>query len=70
MVGRQMWINHHRLFTLIHRADQLLLVLNGLLLLGITFVPFPTALLAKYIERPGQRIAALVYSGTFTNILG
>src|SRR5690348_10117444 len=38
-----MWINHHRLFTLIRRSDNLLLVFNGLLLLGVTFVPFATA---------------------------
>ncbi|MFL5800940.1 MAG: TMEM175 family protein [Roseiflexaceae bacterium] len=60
-----MWINHHRLFTLIKRSDQMLLVLNSLLLLGITFVPFPTALLSEYIGEPDQQIAALVYSGTF-----
>ena len=60
-----MWINHHRLFTLIKRSDQMLLVLNSLLLLGITFVPFPTSLLAEYIGEPHQQTAALVYSGTF-----
>jgi uncharacterized membrane protein len=60
-----MWINHHRLFNLIKRSDQMLLVLNGLLLLGITFVPFPTALVAEYIGHPDERVAALVYNGTF-----
>lgn len=61
-----MWINHHRLFTLIRRSDNLLLVFNGLLLLGVTFVPFPTALLAEYIPRDGGQVAAAVYSGTYT----
>src|SRR5437870_10841579 len=28
-----MWINHHRLFTVIRRTDTLLLLFNGLLLL-------------------------------------
>jgi uncharacterized membrane protein len=60
-----MWINHHRLFNLIKRSDQLLLVLNGLLLMGITFIPFPTALLAEYIEQRDKHIAAMIYSGTF-----
>ena len=60
-----MWINHHRIFSQIKRVDQLLLVLNGLLLLCITFVPFPTALLAEYLGEPEQRTAALIYSGTF-----
>ena len=63
-----MWINHHRLFTLIRRADHTLLILNGLLLLGVTVVPFPTALLASALHRPDARVAALVYAGTFTAI--
>jgi uncharacterized membrane protein len=57
-----MWVNHHRLFTLIRRADHGLLLVNGLLLLGITVVPFPTSLLAEYINRPGQHAAAIVYT--------
>jgi uncharacterized membrane protein len=60
-----MWMNHHRIFGQIKRTDQMLLVLNGLLLLCITFVPFPTSLLAEYLGEPEQRTAALVYSGTF-----
>jgi uncharacterized membrane protein len=63
-----MWINHHRLFTLIKRSDQGLLVLNALLLLGVTVVPFPTALIAEYIKRPDAPVAALVYSGTYVFI--
>jgi len=61
-----MWINHHRLFTLIARTDSMLLVLNGLLLLGVTFVPFPTSILAEYLPRSGGHVAAMVYSGTYT----
>jgi uncharacterized membrane protein len=30
-----MWVNHHRLFTHIGRADDRLLFFNGLLLLGV-----------------------------------
>jgi uncharacterized membrane protein len=60
-----MWLNHHRVFNQIKRVDQMLLVLNGMLLLCITFVPFPTSLIAEYLGEPEQRTAALVYSGTF-----
>ncbi len=60
-----MWVNHHRLFTHIKRSDNNLLLLNLLLLLIIVFVPFPTALMAEYINQPDPRIAALLYSGTF-----
>ncbi len=66
-----MWTNHHRLFRYIRRSDHMLLLLNGLLLLFITLVPFPTRLLAEYLESPNradQRVAALVYNGTYVLI--
>ncbi len=59
------WLNHHRLFTLIKRTDTGLLLLNLLLLLIVVLIPFPTALLAEYITRPDLHTAALVYSGAF-----
>src|SRR3954447_20216694 len=37
-----MWMNHHRLFTYITKSDTTLMILNLLLLLGVTVVPFPT----------------------------
>ncbi len=60
-----MWINHHRMFTHIKRADTTLLSLNLLLLLLIVFVPFPTLLIADYVLVPGQHFAALLYSGIY-----
>ena len=60
-----MWINHHRLFTHIRKSDDVLLVLNLLLLLGVTVVPFPTAVLAEHLHGPERRIAALIYNATF-----
>lgn len=60
-----MWLNHHRLFTLIKRTDTPLLFLNLLLLLFIVFIPVPTALLADYLTRPDLHTAAILYSGTF-----
>ncbi len=60
-----MWVNHHRLFTHIKRSDNNLLLLNLLLLLIIVFIPFPTALMAEYINQPDNRVAAVLYSGTF-----
>lgn len=60
-----MWINHHRLFTLIRRVDHGLLILNSVLLLTISAVPFPTALVADYLAQDGRRLAAAVYSGWF-----
>jgi uncharacterized membrane protein len=60
-----MWVNHHRLFTLIDRADDALVAINLLLLLGVTWIPFPTALLAEHLGGSGQSVAAAVYSASF-----
>ena len=60
-----MWVNHHRMFSFIRRADALFLYANGLLLFVVTLVPFPTAILAEYFEKPGATTAGLVYGGTF-----
>lgn len=60
-----MWANHHAIFGLVRRVDAPFLYANGLLLLVVTVVPFPTALLAEYFEKPGASVAAAVYAGTF-----
>lgn len=63
-----MWVNHHRLFSVIKRAGDGLLFANTLLLLGVTVVPFPTQLVADYFGHEGEQTAALVYSGWFAII--
>ena len=65
-----MWINHHLMLRVIRRTDQLFLVLNGLLLMLITFVNYPTALLAASLadwraQPEAPKLAALIYNGTF-----
>jgi uncharacterized membrane protein len=63
-----MWMSHHRMFTLIKRTNDTLLVLNLLLLLGVTVVPFPTAVLAVHLGGPEQKTAAVLYNATFVII--
>jgi len=65
-----MWMNHHRLFELIGRTDRGLLFVNLFMLMGIAFLPFPTALLADYVGDGGANahVAAAVYSATMTVI--
>jgi len=60
-----MWINHHNLFRLIRRTDHVFLLLNGLLLLVVTTIPFATSLLATYLVLPDKGAAQVVYSGAF-----
>src|SRR6185312_7798285 len=62
------WVHHHWVFALITKNDHPFLYWNGLLLLFVTFVPFPTALLAEYLLHPEGRIAANLYTGTFLAI--
>jgi uncharacterized membrane protein len=58
-----MWVNHHRIFSLVRRTDQAFLFWNGLLLMLVSIVPFPTSLLANYFLGPAARTAASVYAG-------
>jgi uncharacterized membrane protein len=60
-----MWVNHHALFTYIKRVDHGLLLLNGLLLMTITIVAFPTSLVSRYIQSPDGKVAAAIYAFTF-----
>ena len=60
-----MWINHHRMFTLIHRVDPMLMILNGVLMLGMTFVPYPTAVVAEYLGHDGSTAAAVFLAITY-----
>ena len=59
-----MWINHHRIFSLLRRVDHAAIVLNGLLLLGVSIVPFPTAVAAAYLGHDGAVPAMVLYSST------
>ncbi|MBV9669566.1 MAG: DUF1211 domain-containing protein, partial [Acidobacteriales bacterium] len=63
-----MWINHHRLFGHIRKADNGLMLYNLLLLFGVCAVPFPTALLAQFLETPDRKVAALIFNGTYVVI--
>lgn len=59
------WINHHYMFDHIYKNNSKLLLLNGFKLLVVTFTPFATALLSKYINTPEQGVAVGVYAGNF-----
>ncbi len=46
------WVNHHRFFRLVRRVDTGLLWLNNLLLLALSFIPFPTGMIGEYPGNP------------------
>jgi len=60
-----MWVNHHNIFRCIDRTDHQFLIINGLLLMGITFVPLPTALVSEYLLQRDAHVAAAVYGATY-----
>jgi uncharacterized membrane protein len=51
MVIGIIWVNHHTLMHKLARVDRSLLFLNLLLLLSIVLIPFPTAVVAKFLRQ-------------------
>ena len=60
-----MWVNHHELLRMVDGISYPFLFANGLLLLTITFVPFPTAVLAAHLGTPEAKTAVALYCGMF-----
>jgi uncharacterized membrane protein len=61
------WINHHATVQLLARAEHATQVFNLLLLLPVSVLPWPTALLAEYAtggDVRDERVAVLVYGIT------
>src|SRR4051795_10160430 len=44
------WVNHHVLFERAAAVTRPIFYLNIFLLMGVAFLPFPTALLAEYLR--------------------
>jgi TMEM175 potassium channel family protein len=64
-----MWANHHSIFHHVRKADRYFLLINVVFLMCISFLPFPTALLAEYLPEPeGRRTAVAAYSATLVVI--
>ena len=57
------WVNQHTLLEHCRRADRRFLYLNLLLLVTVAIVPFPTALVGRYILDERGATAALVIYG-------
>ena len=59
------WAAHHGIFRRLQYANQRLMVLNLLLLMATSFLPFPTKLMAETIHDEGAaRTAVIFYGGT------
>jgi uncharacterized membrane protein len=62
------WLNHRTLVDRIARFDTRLHWLNLMLLLGVATLPFPTSLVAEYVQRGGDdaKVATALYGLTAT----
>lgn len=58
------WINHHHNMRAIDRTDRTFMFVNLLLLLDVAFIPFPTKLVADYLNRSGEGPAVIAYAAT------
>jgi uncharacterized membrane protein len=59
------WITHHDLMKLIRATSHWVLLANGCALIYVTFIPFPTAVLAEHLGGPEVSTAVVFYCGTF-----
>jgi uncharacterized membrane protein len=56
------WLAHSAITDYLYRADTTLQRLNLLLLLVVSFLPFPTRLVAEYVdEGDAERVATTIY---------
>jgi uncharacterized membrane protein len=61
-----MWTNHHTVMQQIGRVDRTFLLVTVFNLMFVAFVPYPTRVVAKFINTDDRRAAALFYGITFT----
>jgi len=55
------WVNHHNALKLLNKTSSPLIYANGLLLLSIVFIPFPTGLIGEYILTDHASPAVILY---------
>jgi uncharacterized membrane protein len=62
------WIGHHSLFKKIHTSDNFVMIANGLLLMLVALVPFPTKTLGLFLLTGAFKTAVIFYTGYFVLI--
>ena len=55
------WVNHRGTFRLVHKSSPSFIYANGLLLLTVVFIPFPTALLGAFLWTDHAAPAVMLY---------
>ena len=58
-----LWMAHHALFRCLQYADAMVMRVNLVLLMAVSFLPFPTGLMAEAIRDTDAERAAVVFYG-------
>src|SRR5262249_22558048 len=65
------WANHRVMFAAFARADHTVIWLNLLyLMVGVAFIPIPTAVLGAWLGHPRGAVVAAVFYGASTTVGG
>jgi TMEM175 potassium channel family protein len=62
------WIGHHELFKKLNNTDNSVMIANGLLLMIVALVPFPTKTLGMFLLTGALKTAVIFYTGYFVLI--
>lgn len=62
------WIGHHGLFKYLRKSDNAIMITNGLLLMLVALVPFPTKTLGLFLQTEALKTAVIFYTGYFVLI--
>jgi uncharacterized membrane protein len=55
------WVNHHATLKLVHKSSAAFIYANGLLLLTVVFMPFPTSLLGEFLWSESRAPSVVLY---------
>jgi len=62
------WMGHHGLFKNLRNTNNAVMITNGLLLMLVALVPFPTKTLGLYLQTGAFKAAVVFYTGYFVLI--
>ena len=62
------WIGHHSLFKMLNKSDNSIMITNGLLLMLVALVPFPTKTLGEFLLTDAFKTATIFYTAYFVLI--
>lgn len=62
------WIGHHGLFKMLQKSGNSIMITNGMVLMLVALVPFPTKTLGTFLLTGGFKTAVIFYTAYFVLI--